>query len=480
MTDGRNTDLAELDLATAAEGVRSGKWSSRELVEASLRRIERWNPQVNAYVSVEAEDCLAAADLADAAVARGDSLGPLHGVPLAHKDLFDRPGKKASCGSQVRREIEGRTTSTVIQRLADAGGLYLGGLNMSELAVGPTGHNLHYGHCRNPWNTERFTGGSSSGTGAAVAARLAFGGLGTDTGGSVRLPSAFCGIVGLKPTQGRISRHGVMGLSYSLDNVGPMGRTVRDVARMTDVVAGHDPRDVTSARLPAPACEAATARGVKGLRIGIVEDGLYLQNLSDEAAGLIDAAKAVLTGAGAQLVPVTLPHQELLANLSNILLGAEACMYNRSALTGRPLDIQPQVRARLMAGFGYPALAYTRALQLRGPILRDVVAAGFAKADVLLLPIINTTAQGIAETDVGGAPGMAEFIAQVSNCSRPLNYLGLPGLVTPCGFGADGMPLAFQLVGRPFDEETLFQAAAAYEAETRWCDRSPPEPKAAA
>lgn len=472
----REAELTGLDLVAAADGIRDRRFSSRELVEASLARIERWNPHLNAFVSVEADAALAAADAADAAVARGDALGPLHGVPLAHKDLFDRPGRKATCGSKVRRDREGVVTATVLQRLADAGALHLGGLNMSELAVGPTGHNAHYGHCRNPWQPERFTGGSSSGTGAAVAARLAYGGLGTDTGGSVRLPSAFCGIVGLKPTQGRISRHGVMGLSFSLDNVGPMARTVRDCARMTDAIAGHDPRDVTSARLPASACEAAVGRPVKGLRIGVVEDGHYLEHLSDEAASLIDAAKQVLKAAGAELVPVTLPHQELLANLSNVLLGAEACMYHGPDLQARPDDIQPQVRARLMAGYGYPALAYTRAQQLRGPILREVMAAGFAKADLLLLPIVNTTARGVEETDVGGAPGMAEFIAQVSNCSRPLNYLGLPGLVAPCGFGADGLPMAFQLIGRPFDEETLFQAAAAYEAETRWFERAPPEP----
>lgn len=470
------TDLAGLDLVTAAEGVRARRWSARELAEACLARIERLNPHLNAFVSVEADAALQAADAADAAVARGDALGTLHGVPLAHKDLFDRPGVKATCGSRVRADRVGSRTATVLQRLADAGALHLGGLNMSELAVGPTGHNHHYGHCRNPWNPERFTGGSSSGTGAAVAARMVYGGLGTDTGGSIRLPSAFCGIVGLKPTHGRVSRHGCMGLSFSLDTIGPMARTVRDCARLADAIAGHDPLDSLSARLPASACEAAVGRPVKGLRIGIVEDGHYLAHLSEEAAGLIDAAKQVLKSAGAELVPVSLPHQELLANLSNVLLGAEACMYHGRDLMERPEQIQPQVRARLMAGFGYPALAYTRALQLRGPILRDVVAAGFERADVLLLPIVNSTARGIEETDLGGAPGMAEFIAQISSCSRPLNYLGLPGLAVPCGFGADGLPMAFQLVGRPFDEESLFQVAAAYEAETRWCDRSPPDP----
>jgi len=467
-------ELLDLSLVEAADGIQARKWSARELAEACLARIEALNPKLNAFISVEAEEALAAADAADAALAKGKKAGPLHGVPLAHKDLFDRTGKAATCGSRGRSGRIATTTATVLERLANAGALHLGGLNMSEVAVGPTGHNAHHGHCRNPWNPDRFTGGSSSGTGAAVAARMVYGGLGTDTGGSVRLPSAFCGLVGLKPTQGRISRHGIMGLSFSLDNAGPMTRTVRDCARMTDIVAGHDPRDPTSTRLPAPSCEAAVGRSVKGMRIGFAAGGHYLRNLDAQAAALIEDAKAVLAAAGAELVPVDLPHQELLANLSNVMLGAEGCMFHGRDLQERPADFLPQVRARLMAGFGYPALAYTRALQLRGPILREVVAAGFARADVLLLPIINTTARSVAETDLGSAQGMAEFISQVSSCSRPLNYMGLPGLVTPCGFDGEGLPMAFQLIGRPFDEESLFQVAAAYEAETRWFERRPP------
>ena len=298
-------NLTDLDLVAAAEGVAAGRFSARELVEAALQRIERWNPVVNAFISVDADACLQAADAADAARAAGRDLGPLHGVPLAHKDLFDRKGYQATCGSKVRRDRVAAGTATVLERLDAAGALNLGGLNMSELATGPTGHNLHYGHCRNPWNPERFTGGSSSGTGAAVAARLVPGGLGTDTGGSIRLPSAFCGIVGLKPTQGRVSRHGVMGLSFSLDNIGPMTRTVRDCARMTDVLAGHDPLDTTSARLPPPNCEAAVGRSVRGLRVGVVEDGHYTRYLSTEAAALLEDAKAVLAECGATLVPVS-------------------------------------------------------------------------------------------------------------------------------------------------------------------------------
>lgn len=467
-------ELLDLSLIEAAEGVKARKFSSRELTQACLARIEALNPRLRAFVSVEADEALTAADAADAAIASGGATGPLHGVPLAHKDLFDRTGKAATCGSLVRADRKADRTATVLERLAQAGALHLGGLNMSEVAVGPTGHNAHYGHCRNPWAPDRFTGGSSSGTGSAVAARMVYGGLGTDTGGSIRLPSAFCGLVGLKPTQGRISRHGVMGLSFSLDNAGPMTRTVRDCARMTDIVAGHDPRDPTSTRLPPPSCEAAVGRSVKGLRIGIVTEGHYLQNLDADATRMLDAAKAVLAGTGAELVPVTLPHQELLANLSNVMLGAEACMFHGRDLQERPGDFLPQVRARLMAGFGYPALAYTRALQLRAPILRSVVETAFARADLLLLPIINTTARGVAETDLGSAQGMAEFIAQVSSCSRPLNYMGLPGLAVPCGFDGDGLPMAFQLIGRPFDEECLFQVAGAYEAETRWFERRPP------
>src|SRR5690606_38792450 len=240
------TDPTQWTLVQASEALESGAISSRELTQACLSRIDRLQPTLNCFIHVDPDEALVEADAADSRRARGEPLGPLHGIPLAHKDMYYVAGRLSTCGSTIRRDFWPENSCTVMERLAAAGAVNLGGLNMSEFAVGPTGHNVHWGHCRNPWNPEHVTGGSSSGSGSAVGGRLAFGALGSDTGGSIRLPAGICGVVGLKPTQTRVSRHGVMGLSFSLDCVGPLARTVRDCARLFVAIAGHDPKDPTS------------------------------------------------------------------------------------------------------------------------------------------------------------------------------------------------------------------------------------------
>ena len=262
------TDPTHMSLIEAADAVAAKQISARELTQACIARAETLQPTLNCFISLDPEGALAEADLADAAQARGDALGPLHGVPLAHKDMYYRKGKISTCGSKIRKDFKPDVTATVISRLADAGAVHMGGLNMSEFAVGPFGHNEHWGHCRNPWNPDHVTGGSSSGSGSSVGGRLVFGALGSDTGGSVRLPAACCGLVGMKPTQTRVSRFGVMGLSFSLDNVGPLTRTVRDNARMLQLIAGADAKDPTAASMPVGDYEAATQNPAsKGLRI---------------------------------------------------------------------------------------------------------------------------------------------------------------------------------------------------------------------
>ena len=358
----------DMSLVEAADAVRAGRVSARELTQACLQRIERLQPKLNAFISIDAEDALQAADRADAARKRGDTLGPLHGVPLAHKDMYYRAGKVSTCGSKIRRDFRPDYTATVIERIDAAGAIHLGGLNMSEFAFGPTGHNAHWRPARNPWNPEHVTGGSSSGSGSAVAGRLAFGALGSDTGGSIRLPAGFCGIAGIKPTQGRVSRYGAMGLSFSLDCVGPLARTVRDCARLLGVIAGSDERDATCSRLPVPDYESATVNAdVKGVRIGVPKT-YYYEGCDADVQALLQASLRRFSELGAEVIEVDIPDQNGLSDLGGSIVGPESATLHGAWLKERPQDYGPQVRARLEPGLAVPATWYLHALQIRPAI----------------------------------------------------------------------------------------------------------------
>src|SRR6185369_7501057 len=278
---------------------------------ACLQRIAQWQPHLNAFMAVEAEEALAAAEAADAALAKGDVRGALHGVPLAHKDMYYEAGKVVTCGSRIRSEFVATTTATALQRLKDAGTIRLGSLQMAEFAYGPTGHNSHYGSVHNPFALDRITGGSSSGSGSAVAARLTFAALGSDTGGSIRMPAHFCGVTGLKTTVGRISRAGAMPLSWSLDTVGPLAQSAEDCALLLGLMAGADPDDPTASALPVPDYMAATKQSIKGLKIG-VPTAFYVDDLDSEVARILDETIATLKKEGAEIVKVELPDQRQL------------------------------------------------------------------------------------------------------------------------------------------------------------------------
>ena len=467
-----STELAELSLVEAAATIATGRASSVEMTETCLTRIDRLQPALNCFISIEADSAIAAARQADAARARGDPIGPLHGVPLAHKDMFYRTGKVSTGGSKIRRDFVADRTATVQARLARAGALCLGGLNMSEFAIGPTGHNVHYGPCRNPWDVERVPGGSSSGSGAAVAARLIYGALGSDTGGSVRIPAALCGLVGLKPSQGRVSRYGGMPLSFSLDCFGPLTRTVRDCARLTAVIAGHDPLDPTSSQLPVDDYEAACEKDIRGLRIAVPRQ--YGEVRPDPAvARAMAASLAVLVDLGAEIVEVELPDETLLSALSTIVTRSEAATIHRDWLRERRDDYSPQVRRRLELGLAIPATRYVEALTLRAKYLESFVASVLGGADVLHLPTVPIGAPGIAETDIGASDKLPAMLMRLTGFTRPMSYLGVPALSVPAGFDDAGLPVAFQLVGRPFAEATLFAVAAAYQGATDWHTRLP-------
>ena len=273
-----SSEPALMSLTAVAKAIAEKRVSSREATQSCLHRIARWQPKLNAFMAIEADEALKAADAADAALAEGRVKGVLHGVPLAHKDMYYDAGKVVTCGSKIRKDFVATTTSTALQRLKDAGTVRLGSLQMVEFAYGPTGHNPHYGAVRNPWNVDHITGGSSSGSGSAVAARLTFAALGSDTGGSIRMPAHFCGVTGLKTTVGRISRAGAMPLSWSLDTVGPLARSVEDCALLVGLMAGADPEDPTASALPVPDYMAAARQSIKGLRIG-VPTAFYVDDL---------------------------------------------------------------------------------------------------------------------------------------------------------------------------------------------------------
>src|SRR5438270_3841180 len=264
-----NTEPALMSLAAVARAIADKRLSSHEVTKSCLQRIAQWQPRLNAFMSIEAEAALKAAEAADAALAKGNPGGPLHGVPLAHKDMYYEAGKVVTCGSRIRRDFVATTTATALQRLKDAGTIRLGSLQMVEFAYGPTGHNTHYGPVHNPWSVDHITGGSSSGSGSAVAARLTFAALGSDTGGSIRMPAHFCGVTGLKTTYGRISRAGAMPLSQSLDTVGPLARTLEGCALLLRLMAGADPEDPTASTLPVPDYMAATTGSIRGMKVGV-------------------------------------------------------------------------------------------------------------------------------------------------------------------------------------------------------------------
>jgi aspartyl-tRNA(Asn)/glutamyl-tRNA(Gln) amidotransferase subunit A len=467
------TALPGSTLVEAAAALDAGVLSSEELTRECLARAHRLNGALNCFLRIEDESALAAARRADAVRAAGRRLGPLHGVPLAVKDMFYDPARETSSGSAIRRGFRGTTTATALARLQAAGAVVLGALNMTEFALGPTGHNPFYGACRNPWDPERIAGGSSSGSGAAVAARVAFGALGSDTGGSIRLPAAVNGIVGLKPTYGRVPRSGAMPLSWSIDHVGPLARTAADVARLLGVLAGRDAADPSSSARAVPDYEAALAGGVAGLRLGVAER-FFFDDVEPDVARVLDEALGALERAGARRVAVAVPAAEHLTELGRAVVYAEAGALHGHWLRTRPGDYSPQVRARIATGVAIPAAVYAEALQLRAVLLERVCTEVFGSCDVLATPALAVEVPTLAATDVGGGASMWSAIARLLRCLAPFNYLGLPALSVPAGFTARGLPVGLQLVGRPFAEARLLATAAAFQGLTDWHRRAPP------
>jgi aspartyl-tRNA(Asn)/glutamyl-tRNA(Gln) amidotransferase subunit A len=460
-------DFSRLSLSEARQELEFGRVTSRQLTEACIDAIERRDSRVNSFITLESEAILRAADEADQARKAGKR-APLLGIPLAHKDMYYRKGRVSTCGSIIMADQLAATTATVLERLDKAGALELGTLNMTEFAAGPTGHNAHYGDVHNPWHTEHIPGGSSSGPAAAMAARLCYGSLGSDTGASIRVPAACCGVVGLKPTYGRISRYGAMPRSWSNDCMGPLARTVMDCALLMQVLAGPDIRDSTCLDAPVPNYLAALEQGIKGLRIGIPTRH-FAEGVDDEIAEALTRSRQILEQAGCHLVDVEIPDPKLLYDLGETLSKGEASTIHRRWMQQRPQDYSDHVHTRLEAGQALPATRYLEALSLRGEVVRNFIADAFkTTVDVLHLPVLGRPVPTLAETDFHSSGTVGETVSAITRFTRPINYLGLPALSVPCGFSQSGLPIAFQLVGRPLDEDRLLALGHAYQQLTEW------------
>jgi len=460
--------------------MRKGDVSAEEVTRACLGRIEAVDGRVRAFLRVDAEGALAQARAVDRRRAGGEDPGPLGGVPVAIKDIIGSRGQKTTCGSRILEPYEPVYDATAVERLRAAGAVIIGKTNLDEFAMGSSTEHSAFGPTRNPWDLERVPGGSSGGSAAAVAALEVPCALGTDTGGSVRQPAAFTGTVGLKPTYGRVSRYGLVAFASSLDQIGTFTRTVEDAARLLAVIAGPDPRDMTSALRETADYVTASERGVKGVKIGLPRE-YYPEGLDPEVASATERAKEALSRAGAELVPVSLPHTEYAIATYYILATAEASSnlarfdgvryglrsgdgaeLRSMYLATRAAGFGEEVKRRIMLGTyvlsaGYYDAYYVKAQRVRALIRNDFEQA-FERCDLLAVPTTPTAAFRIGEkTD----DPLAMYLSDIFTVTA--NLAGVPGLSVPCGFTSAGLPLGCQLLGRFFDEEALFAAARVIE-----------------
>ncbi len=461
-----NSDLYWLSVAEAAQLIAARKLSPVEIAEASLRRIEDLEGRLNAFITVNGDAAIAAARMAADEIANGGANGSLYGVPLALKDIFGLAGVRMTAGSKILAESVASEDAEATARLKAAGGVILGKLNLHEFAFGATGVNPHYGAARNPWDLERITGGSSSGSGASVAAGECAAALGTDTGGSIRIPASLCGIVGLKPTYGRVSKRGVLPLSWSLDHVGPMTRTVEDAAIILQAIAGRDSEDASTAGELVPDYAETLRKGVRGLRIGLPKQ-FFFENVDVEVESAVRSAIALLGEMGAVLAEVDVPLiSELPGGVTAIML-PEALAYHQKWMSERPDDYGDDVRFRLELGASFLAVHYVQAQRLREMAVEAWREEVFAKVDLIVTPTTPITARPIEEGDLQVTFNLIRF-------TNPLNFLGVPAISIPCGFTGEGLPVGLQLAGRWWDEESVLRAAYAYEQATDWHRRRPP------
>ena len=449
-------------LAGLARAFREKRLSPVEVVGALLERIEAADKDLGAFITVPGERALEEASRAQQEIMAGHYLGLLHGVPLGLKDLIHTAGVRTTMGSAFFKDYVPDYSATVALKLQEAGAVLLGKTNTHEFAYGPTGDRSYFGPTRNPHDLTRISGGSSGGSGAAVAANLLYGALGSDTAGSIRIPSALCGVVGMKPTFGRVSKHGVFPLSYTLDHVGPLTRTVEDNAILLSAVAGYDPEDPYSANRPAEDFARDLGAGVEGTMIGVPKD-FYFEHVEDEVGERVREAIEAFRSLGAEVREVGIPHLPETLKAQRYILAAEAYAIHEERLKSAPERFDGEVHKRLLEGERLKAHRYARARQ-RGLEARAEFEEALREVDILLAPTVPIAATLIdqREVDIGGHEEPVR--SAVTRLTGPANLTGFPSLSVPCGSTASGLPVGMQLIGRAFDEKTLYRFAHAYEA----------------
>jgi aspartyl-tRNA(Asn)/glutamyl-tRNA(Gln) amidotransferase subunit A len=466
-------DLPLLTIREAATLLQKREVSPVELVDATLARVDRLQPALKAFITVMHEAARRDARRAEAEIIRGRYRGPLHGIPISLKDLYYTRGVRTTAGSKVLASFVPRHDATVTARLRRAGAVIIGKNNLHEFAPGSTNDNAHYGTCRNPWNLNCIPGGSSGGSAVAVATSLGMASLGSDTAGSIRIPAALCGVVGLKPTFGRVSCHGVVALSCSLDTVGPLTRTAEDCALLLEAIAGYDAKDPASIRAPVTRYSEGLKADLTGLRVGIPREHFF-PTASAEVADLVRNGIRVLEELGASVREVSLPLAGISTYAANVITRAESSAYHEHWLRTQGDDYSPDVRHRLETGFYFSAVDYIKAQQIRTLVRREFDRV-MEDVDVIVSPTTPVPASPIGSPEPLGAPGTEqEGILLLVTLTRPHNVAGLPAISIPCGFTAEGLPVGMQLGGGALDEATVLRAAHAYQQATDWHTRRPP------
>ena len=464
--------LCAISIKEAADLISAHKVKPSELVEAHIERINTTDDKLNSFITVLSESALRSSLIAEKEIMNGNYRGPIHGIPIGLKDLYDTAGTITTVGSKIYRGRLPQEDATVVSRLREAGAIVVGKLQMHEFALGATSINPHDGPARNPWDTERITGGSSGGSASSVAAGQCMASLGTDTGGSIRIPSALCGIVGLKPTFGRVSRKGVFPLSWTMDTVGPMTRTVEDAALMLNAMVSFDPSDPGSSPHETEDFTSKLGQGIEGLTIGVPQEYFY-ETTSPEVKEALTSAEKVFESLGAKVIPLSIPVLEHSLAISGTIMLTEAASVHENNLKNRPFDIGDDVRLRLTQGSLYSAVDYLKAQRGRHEFNNQIDKA-METVDILLAPTVGIGAPKIDDKTVVLNGVEYPVLALMPRLTRPHNICGLPTISIPCGFTSSGLPIGMQLAGRAFEDSVVIQTANAYENATDWAKQSPP------